>query len=111
MSCKLFEQITKFLHFEDQKADSKSRTRKFQRVLNMINEIAGALAVGCEHLSIDEQVIAYEGKKSSLRQYNPKKPKKWGFKIFVLSGRSGLIHKMGNQWKDLRQNEWEKAVK
>ncbi len=45
-----------------------------------------------EHLSVDEQIIAYKGKKSALRQYNPKKPKKWGWKIFVLSGRSGLIH-------------------
>ena len=47
-----------------------------------------------EHLSIDEQIIAYKGKKTSFRQHKPKKPKRWGFKIFVSSGRSGLNHKI-----------------
>ena len=47
-----------------------------------------------ENLSVDEQIIAYKGRKSSLRQYNPRKPKKWGWKVFVLSGRLGIIHKI-----------------
>jgi hypothetical protein len=42
-------------------------------------------------MSIDEQVVPFKGK-SRLRQYNPKKPKKWGYKVFVLSGINGLIH-------------------
>jgi hypothetical protein len=42
--------------------------------------------------SIDEQVIPFKGKSSSLRQYNPKKPKKWGFKVLTRCSTSGLIY-------------------
>ncbi|KAI0218376.1 hypothetical protein LSAT2_029914, partial [Lamellibrachia satsuma] len=43
--------------------------------------------------SIDEQVVPFKGK-SILKTYNPKKPKKWGYKIFVLSGVDDLIHSL-----------------
>ena len=32
--------------------------------------------------------------KSVHGTYNPKKPKKWGYKIFVLSGVDGLVHNL-----------------
>ena len=38
--------------------------------------------------SIDEQIIPAKTAYSGIRQYNPKKPKKWGFKSFVRSGSS-----------------------
>ncbi|KAK4300288.1 hypothetical protein Pmani_027505 [Petrolisthes manimaculis] len=44
-----------------------------------------------EKLSIDEQIVPFKGC-SRLRTYNPKKPKKWGYKIFVLSDIDGLIY-------------------
>ena len=48
----------------------------------------------CEASSlIDEQVVPFKGK-SVFRMYDPKKPKKWGYKIFVLSGVDGLIHNL-----------------
>ncbi|MPC56634.1 PiggyBac transposable element-derived protein 3 [Portunus trituberculatus] len=47
--------------------------------------------VPAEKLSIDEQIVPYKGT-SSIRTYNPKKPKKWGYKIFVLSGIDGLVY-------------------
>ena len=94
MSRKTFKQVTKILHFEgEENTNPNSRTRKFQLVLDTLNNVAGGIPMD-EHFSIDEQIIAYKGKKSSLRQYNPKKPKEWGFKSFVLSGRSGFIHKI-----------------
>ena len=40
---------------------------------------------------IDEQVVPFKGR-SSLKQYNPQKPKKWGYKFYVLAGVHGLIH-------------------
>ncbi|XP_065672087.1 piggyBac transposable element-derived protein 3-like [Hydra vulgaris] len=40
--------------------------------------------------SIDEQIIPAKTRYSGIRQYNPKKPVKWGFKIFVRSGISGI---------------------
>lgn len=44
-----------------------------------------------EYLCVDEQIVPYKGK-SSLKMYNPKKPKKWGFKIFVLCDQYGLVY-------------------
>ncbi|XP_039610994.1 piggyBac transposable element-derived protein 3-like [Polypterus senegalus] len=42
-------------------------------------------------LSIDEQMVPFKGK-SSLKQYIPKKPYKWGYKIVVLCDTKGLVH-------------------
>jgi len=42
-------------------------------------------------LSIDEQMVPFKGR-SSLKQYLPKKPHKWGYTIFVLSGNSGFAY-------------------
>ncbi|XP_071052931.1 uncharacterized protein [Onthophagus taurus] len=44
-----------------------------------------------QKLCVDEQIVPYKGK-SSLKQYNPNKPNKWGYKIFVLCDDKGLIH-------------------
>lgn len=38
-----------------------------------------------EMLSVDEQIIPTKPR-SSIKQYNPKKPHKWGYKAYVLSG-------------------------
>ncbi|XP_050507404.1 piggyBac transposable element-derived protein 3-like isoform X1 [Diabrotica virgifera virgifera] len=44
-----------------------------------------------QHLSVDKQIIRYKGR-SGLKQYNPKKPKKWGYKLFCLAGASGIVY-------------------
>ncbi|XP_063230174.1 piggyBac transposable element-derived protein 2-like [Bacillus rossius redtenbacheri] len=44
-------------------------------------------------LCVDEQIIPYKGK-SALKQYNPKKPHKWGYKEFILSDSNGLVHNL-----------------
>ena len=44
-----------------------------------------------EHLCIDEQIIPFKGH-SSLKQYVPKKPHKWGYKLFVLADHKGFVH-------------------
>ena len=45
-----------------------------------------------EEQSIDEQIIPAKTSYSGIRQYNPKKPVKWGFKNFVRSGASGIMY-------------------
>lgn len=43
--------------------------------------------------SIDEMMVPYKGTKAgSNKQYMPKKPCKWGFKMFVRSGISGVAY-------------------
>ena len=42
-------------------------------------------------MSVDEQMIPYKGK-HSLRQYLPKKPKKWGLKVISRAGVSGITY-------------------
>ena len=42
--------------------------------------------------SIDEQIIPAKTSHSGIRQYNPKKPKKWGSKNFVRAGESGFMY-------------------
>ena len=36
-------------------------------------------------------MVSFKGK-SGLEQYNPQKPKKWDYKLYVLSGIDGLVH-------------------
>ncbi|XP_005094394.1 uncharacterized protein LOC101860488 [Aplysia californica] len=39
-------------------------------------------------LAADKQIVPFKGK---LKTYNPKKPNKWGYKIYVLASAQGLI--------------------
>ena len=45
-----------------------------------------------EYHSVDEQIIPSKTKFSSIRQYNPNKPKKWGFKNLVRDGSSRIMY-------------------
>ena len=45
-----------------------------------------------ENHSVDEQIIPLKTKYSKVRQYNPKKPVKWGFKNLVRAGSSGFMY-------------------
>ena len=45
-----------------------------------------------EFHAIDEQIIPSKTKVSKIRQYNPKKPRKWGFKNLVCAGSSGMMY-------------------
>ena len=42
-------------------------------------------------LCVDEQMIPFKGA-SSLKQYLPNKPHKYGYKVFVLCDSTGIIH-------------------
>ena len=40
---------------------------------------------------LDEQLISGKMKSSGIRQYNPQRAQKWGYKMFVRAGQSGFI--------------------
>ena len=43
-------------------------------------------------IPIDEQIVPSKTKRSGIRQCNPKEPVKWGFKMFVKVGTSGIVY-------------------
>lgn len=44
-----------------------------------------------QHLALDEAMVAYKGR-SSIKQYIPSKPHKWGYKIYCLASEDYLLH-------------------
>lgn len=93
MTINRFEAIKSALHFNDNTTIPQPCTDKLFKIrpfLDKFNDKIKSVVPG-EKLSIDEQVIPFKGR-SSLRTYNPKKPHKWGYKIYVLSGIDGVVH-------------------
>ncbi|KAL3220246.1 hypothetical protein MRX96_030065 [Rhipicephalus microplus] len=93
-----FEKLKHNIHFVDNStlgpndASGRDRLAKVRPLIDIINEQLSLVPLE-EHLSIDEQIIPFKGR-SSLKQYCLKKPKKWGYKVFVLSGVSGFSYKL-----------------
>ncbi|KAL3248775.1 hypothetical protein MRX96_056357 [Rhipicephalus microplus] len=89
-----FEEIRRFLHFKD-----NSDTLSFQNdcVAGMRPDIDALNEAFCsavdpeEYQSVDEMVIPIK-RRSSMNQYLPSKPKRWGFKVWVRARVSGYIY-------------------
>ena len=83
------------LHFVDDLAISAEAKQgnKFWKVSPLIVNFKRAAfnTVPECNLSIDEQMISFEGR-SQMKQYVPGKPHPWGLKNFVLCSPSGLVH-------------------
>ncbi|KAG0431586.1 hypothetical protein HPB47_021640, partial [Ixodes persulcatus] len=93
MTCKRFEEIKGNLHFKDntsipiENSDALAKLRPFlTEVLKPMRDVPKE-----EHLTVDEQIIPFTGR-HRIKQYLPKKPRKWGYKVYVLSGVSGLCY-------------------
>lgn len=91
-----FETIKQYFHIADNTqlprnrgtGDKLFKVRPlYDHVLNNCRQIEPE-----EYHSIDEQMIPYKGKSSSMRQYNPKKPKKWGFKVITRTSICGIVY-------------------
>ena len=80
-----YQQIGSKLHFADneKKTDHSLKDFKFAMIGEHSNDVCSIIEKD-PFLSIDEQIIPYKEIKSSLRQYLPKKSKKWGDKVFAL---------------------------
>lgn len=92
MPLKKYEQIRRFLHFVDNTQVTDDRYFKLRPLLEKVRRNCLQLEEECKY-SIDEMMIAYKGTRAgNRRQYMPKKPKKWGIKLFVRAGVSGLVY-------------------
>lgn len=92
MTLKKLQLLRRYLHFNDNLRDDGDRYYKIRPHLQKIRE--NCLKIEEETtFSIDEMMVPYKGTRAGTRkQYIKNKPKKWGFKIFVRAGISGLVY-------------------
>ena len=91
-----FPPLRHFLHVSDSTLadvgkNKGNRLYKIQPVFDHVQENCLKIQSEVEN-SIDEQIILAKTKYSSIWQYSPRKPVKWGFKNFVRAGMSGMIY-------------------
>lgn len=93
MTSKRFFMIRKYLHFNDNSKEKKQGDPlyKVQPLVKHLNERFQTVPK-LPRLCVDEQMCATKMKRTSLRQYMPAKPHKWGFKLFVLCDSSGYSY-------------------
>ncbi|XP_046674785.1 piggyBac transposable element-derived protein 2-like [Homalodisca vitripennis] len=95
MPLKRFEKIKRFLHFVDNDKipdDNKDFFIKVRPVIEALNETFQTCMSPPEFLAVDEAIIPFKGR-SRAKQYLKKKPKKWGFKSWVLAASNGYVCK------------------
>ena len=93
MPLKRYEKLRSNLHFVDNSVleQNASKLSKIQPVLDIVREQCLKVIPEESHC-IDEQIIPAKTKYSGIRQYNPKKPVKWGIKNLVRAGASGFMY-------------------
>ena len=88
-SCDRFLQFRRYLHFNNNlnfSDENRDRFFKTRPLIDVLNETFLKFKSPDNKYSVNEAVIPYKGRfAGNLRQYNPNKPNKWGFKIFVLA--------------------------
>jgi hypothetical protein len=57
-----------------------------------------------QHLTLDEAIVAFKGR-SSIKQYIPSKPHKWGYKIYCLASEDYLLHLEIYEGKEAKPSE------
>lgn len=92
MPLKRYQALRRSLHFVNNDDINTDRYFKVRPILERVRQ--NCLNIEAEHKnSIDEMMVPYKGKKAgSRRQYIKSKPKKWGFKMFVRCGISGMVY-------------------
>lgn len=71
---------------------NRSRGDKVKNIVAYLQTRFAEYFVPLYECSVDESTVAFKGR-VSFKCYNPKKPTKWGLKVFVLSdSRSGYVH-------------------
>ena len=81
------------LHFVDNTTYTEKSGKLFKNapVIEAIRKQCIIIEPECFH-AIDKQIITSKIKFTKIRQYNPKKPCKWGFKNMVRAGSYGFMH-------------------
>ena len=90
-----FSAILSNLHLNDNsKIDPNVRDKiyKIRPLVEILNKQFHSIKEPAENLSVDESMIKFKGR-SSMKQYNPMKPIKRGFKLWCLADDTGYVYK------------------
>lgn len=91
MSRTRWEEIKGHLHLVDNATvDQSDRLAKVRPLVEHLRTKFNQIPK-TEHLAVDEQMVPFKGR-SSIKQYIPKKPYKWGYKLFVLADHKGMVY-------------------
>ncbi|KAM4623623.1 piggyBac transposable element-derived protein 2-like [Polymixia lowei] len=92
MTVNRWENIKRYLHFADNNnfVPGGDKLFKVRPLLSFLNNSFRSIPMD-EMLCVDEQMVPFKGK-SLLKQYIPMKPKRWGYKIFVLADHHGIVY-------------------
>ena len=93
MSRDRFMEIKGNLHLVDNEGNDNPIGEKLFKVKPLIAHLRNKFQSipMDQELCIDEQMVPFKGA-SGIKQYIPSKPNKWGYKIFVLADKAGMIH-------------------
>lgn len=96
LSQKRFEEIRRYLHFNDnskmldKEHPNFDRLHKIRPLIDHLNNKFNSIPYPRD-LSLDEQLCATKAR-NFLKKYMPAKPHKWGFEFFVLCDSKGFSH-------------------
>ncbi|KAJ4937706.1 hypothetical protein JOQ06_002338 [Pogonophryne albipinna] len=96
MTMHRWEAIKRNIHFADNTQliprgePGHDQLHKVRPLLTSLLESFQAIPID-ERLCVDEQIVPFKGK-SGLKQYKPRKQKRWGYKMYVLSDSNGIAY-------------------
>ncbi|XP_054259863.1 piggyBac transposable element-derived protein 3-like [Macrosteles quadrilineatus] len=96
MSRNRFETIRAYIHVNDNtnlpdgNDPAHDKLFKIRPLIDAVRDNMKKVPLDSK-VSIDELIIPFKGR-SHMKQYNPKKPHKWGIKVFALASKCGIIH-------------------
>lgn len=88
-----FQEILRYLHCNDNSKiprDNKDKLYKLRPLVDFLNIQFSKLYHGTREMAVDESMIIFKGR-SSIKQYNPIKPIKRGYKLWCLADKGGYI--------------------
>lgn len=97
MTLKRFEEIRKYIHFNDDSMAVPSsepgydKMHKVRPLITHFNERFGSVPM-LQRLCVDEMMCATKMGGNPTRQYMPAKPHKWGTKLFVMCDYTGFSY-------------------
>ena len=88
-----FKQLLRYFRVVPAPVDASPRNPipHVRALAEKLNQSFAAHFIPTQHLALDEAMVAYKGR-SSIKQYIPSKPHKWGYKIYCLASEDYLLH-------------------